>query len=94
MDLQKLTNATQQSLVAARELADAANHQYVTPGHLVLALLGQTDGIVYPLLSRLEVTPTTLRNAVTPKRPSPPKRSRSSNWPMGNVRTCRTTTSR
>ncbi|MDH5504468.1 MAG: ATP-dependent chaperone ClpB [Acidimicrobiia bacterium] len=64
MDLQKLTNATQQSLVAARELADAANHQYVAPGHLVLALLGQTDGIVYPLLSRLEVTPTALRNAV------------------------------
>ena len=64
MDIQKLTNATQQSLVAARGLADAANHQYVTPGHLVLALLSQTDGIVYPLLSRLEVTPTALRNAV------------------------------
>ncbi len=65
MDIQKLTNATQQSLVAARGLAEAANHQYVTPGHLVLALLSQTDGIVYPLLSRLEVTPTALRNAVT-----------------------------
>ncbi len=64
MDIQKLTNATQQSLVVARDLADAANHQYVTPGHLVLALLSQTDGIVYPLLSRLEVTPTALRNAV------------------------------
>ncbi len=65
MDIQKLTNATQQSLIAARGLADAANHQYVTPGHLVLALLSQTDGIVYPLLSRLEVTPTALRNAIT-----------------------------
>jgi len=65
MDIQKLTNATQQSLVAARELAEAANHQYVTPGHLVLALLSQTDGIVYPLLNRLEVTPAALRNAVT-----------------------------
>ena len=48
MDIQKLTNATQQSLVAARGVAEAANHQYVTPGHLVLALLSQTDGIVYP----------------------------------------------
>ncbi len=64
MDMQKLTNATQQSLVAARQLAETANHQYVTPGHLVLALLSQTDGIVYPLLNRLDVTPGALRNAV------------------------------
>ncbi len=65
MDMQKLTNATQQTLVAARTAADGFNHQYVTPGHLVVALLGQTDGIVYPLLNRLEVTPTAVRNAVT-----------------------------
>ncbi len=65
MDMQKLTNATQQSLVAGKEIAERANHPYLTPTHLVLALLGQTDGIVYPLLNRLDVTPTSLRNAVT-----------------------------
>ena len=65
MDMQKLTNATQQALVAAREIAEAANHPYVTPTHVVLALLGQTDGIVYPLFNRLDVTPSSLRNAVT-----------------------------
>ena len=64
MDMQKLTNATRQSLVSAQETAEALNHQFVTPSHLFMALLAQTDGLMYPLLNRLEVTPATARDAV------------------------------
>ncbi len=64
MDMNKLTHASQRVVLGARDSAGAANHQYVTPVHLVAALLGQTDGILYPLLARLGVQPTMLRDRI------------------------------
>ena len=50
---------------AAAESARAASNPEVTPDHLLLALLGQADGVVLPILQKLGVVPLTLRNAAT-----------------------------
>jgi ATP-dependent Clp protease ATP-binding subunit ClpB len=52
-------------LTAAAESARAASNPEVTPDHLLLALLGQADGVVLPILQKLGVVPLTLRNAAT-----------------------------
>ena len=57
MDQDKLTIKTQQALVAAQKLAGDANHQQVAPLHLMAALLADPEGVVYPLLHRLVVSP-------------------------------------
>ena len=62
MDVSRFTQKSQQALVAAREVAEARHHQSVEPAHLLLAMLGQPDTIVLPLLSRLEVVPASLRH--------------------------------
>jgi ATP-dependent Clp protease ATP-binding subunit ClpB len=46
-------------------IATERKHPEVGTAHLLSALLEQTDGVVLPLLTRLEVTPTTLRNRTT-----------------------------
>jgi ATP-dependent Clp protease ATP-binding subunit ClpB len=61
MDLNTFTHKAQQAVLGARAEAERRSHQAVLPEHLLLAVLGQDDGIVYPLLSRLDVDPVTLR---------------------------------
>ena len=63
MDLSKLTTKSQQALVAARDQATARNHSGICPAHLMRALTAQTDGIVFPLLQALDVTPADVRAA-------------------------------
>jgi ATP-dependent Clp protease ATP-binding subunit ClpB len=64
MNFERLTNATQRTILDARSGASEHNHQYVEPAHLLLALLGQTDGLVYPLLDRAGSSPAELRNRI------------------------------
>ncbi|MFB3739210.1 MAG: ATP-dependent chaperone ClpB [Candidatus Velamenicoccus archaeovorus] len=64
MDLQKLTMKSQAALEAAREQALARNHQTIEPEHVLLALLSDPEGVVYPLLHRLGTSPQTLRDGV------------------------------
>ena len=64
MDLNKLTNKSQQALVAARDQAQARNHSGIHPAHLLRALIAQTDGIVLPLLQAIGVQPPAVRSAV------------------------------
>jgi ATP-dependent Clp protease ATP-binding subunit ClpB len=64
MDINALTQKSQQAVLAARQSAQRRNHQSVNPLHLADALLGQTDTIVYPLLGQLDINPGPLRNAV------------------------------
>ena len=63
MDSSRLTQKSQEAVLAARDDAAARNHQYATPVHLLGALLGQSDGIVYPLLNQLGISPTELKAA-------------------------------
>ncbi|NNC39750.1 MAG: ATP-dependent chaperone ClpB [Acidimicrobiia bacterium] len=62
MNFERLTNATQRSILDARTGAKERNHQYVEPAHLLQALLVQTDGLVYPLLDRVGASPAELKN--------------------------------
>ncbi|MFP3882469.1 MAG: ATP-dependent chaperone ClpB [Actinomycetota bacterium] len=64
MNPEKLTARTREALVAATSLAQEYNHASVTPEHLALALLGQQDGIVYPLLDKMGVSPLDLRRSL------------------------------
>ncbi len=57
MDFNKLTQKTQEAIVAARDEAAGRGHAYVEPEHLLAALLAQRDGIVPPLLTRLGISP-------------------------------------
>jgi ATP-dependent Clp protease ATP-binding subunit ClpB len=64
VDLNRFTHKSQQALAGAQTLAQARNHQSIEPEHLLLALLAQTDGILYPLLTKLGIQPAALRNAL------------------------------
>jgi ATP-dependent Clp protease ATP-binding subunit ClpB len=64
MDISNFTQRSQQAVLAGRDLAAANDHPYAMPEHLLEALLQQTDGIVYPLLSRLGANPAELRTAL------------------------------
>ncbi|MFO7960807.1 MAG: ATP-dependent chaperone ClpB [Nitriliruptoraceae bacterium] len=63
--MDQLTHKSQEALRRAVAIATERKHTEVGTAHLLSALLEQTDGVVLPLLTRLEVTPTTLRNRTT-----------------------------
>src|SRR5436189_5070788 len=62
MDLNKLTLKSQEALQGAQERARERNHPLIEPVHLLLALLADPDGVVYPLLQRLGLSPRQLRD--------------------------------
>ena len=62
MDPNKLTIKSQAALQEAHAQATARNHQSIEPEHVLMALLGDPDGIVYPLLDQLNVTPGAIRS--------------------------------
>src|ERR687896_714636 len=61
MDLNKLTLKSQEALTAAQSMATELNHQQVEPAHLLAALLGQAEGVTYPILQKLGASPRALR---------------------------------
>ncbi len=64
MNTEKLTTKSREALLTATEMAREHNHGSVLSAHLGLALLAQPDGIVYPLLDSLDVTPLDLRHSL------------------------------
>jgi ATP-dependent Clp protease ATP-binding subunit ClpB len=65
MDLNRMTQKSQEALQQAAGLAKDRHHPEVSPTHLLVALLSQAEGVVLPLVQRIGVTPTTLRNAAS-----------------------------
>ena len=61
MDINALTQKSQQAVLAARQSAERRNHQSVQPLHMLDALLGQPDTILYPVLGHLGINPAALR---------------------------------
>jgi ATP-dependent Clp protease ATP-binding subunit ClpB len=53
----RLTEKTQEAIEQAQALARDAQHQEITPEHLLLALLQQQDGTVPPILQQVGVDP-------------------------------------
>ena len=64
MDINKLTLKSQEALKSAQQLATENNNQQVETAHLMGALLGQTDGVILPLMQKLGVAPQGLRTKV------------------------------
>ena len=64
MDLNKLTIKSQAALEGAHQQAVARNHQTIEPEHVLFALLSDPEGVVYPLLHHIGVTPKTVRDQV------------------------------
>jgi ATP-dependent Clp protease ATP-binding subunit ClpB len=55
MDFNTFTQKAQQAVLAARDLATQRTHPYVEPQHLLAGLLAQTDGLIYPILAKLDI---------------------------------------
>jgi ATP-dependent Clp protease ATP-binding subunit ClpB len=53
MDLERFTQKAQQAVMEAQHLAQEHNHPAIEPGHLLLALLRQTDGVAPAIVSRI-----------------------------------------
>jgi len=57
MDAEKLTLKAQEALQEAKSIAEQRHHQQIDVEHLLLALLGQKEGIVIPILQKLGSNP-------------------------------------
>ncbi|MFQ5556986.1 MAG: ATP-dependent Clp protease ATP-binding subunit [Acidimicrobiales bacterium] len=62
LDPNRWTLKTTEAFSAATEAARAAANPEVTPDHLLLALVGQQEGIVLPLLNKVGVDPRAASN--------------------------------
>jgi len=57
MRFDKFTLKAQQAVQGAQELAQTMNHAQIEPAHLLRTLLAQEEGLVRPVLKKLEVEP-------------------------------------
>ncbi|MCL4502141.1 MAG: ATP-dependent chaperone ClpB [Deltaproteobacteria bacterium] len=64
MPIDKLTYKAQEVLQGAQELARQLNHNQLEPAHLLRTLLAQEEGLIRPLLQKLEVDPKVLTKKV------------------------------
>jgi ATP-dependent Clp protease ATP-binding subunit ClpB len=62
MRLDKFTIKGQESVLEAQHKASEYGNQQVEPGHLLLALLDQEEGLVKPILQKLGVDPGSIRS--------------------------------
>ena len=75
MDLNKLTQKSQEAVQEAQTIAVRYGHIEVDGEHLLLALLEQTDGLVPRLLARMDVPVQPLTQAITQELERRPKTS-------------------
>ncbi|MGH2662017.1 MAG: ATP-dependent chaperone ClpB [Actinomycetota bacterium] len=73
MDPAKLTLRSREAVAEAQRLAAERSHQQVEPGHLLAALLADADGVIYPLLHRLGISPRALRDPIEDRLKNLPK---------------------
>ena len=73
MRIDKYTQKMQEALQAAQDLASQSNHQELTNEHFLLSLLDQSDGITQPLLEKIGVPSTQLRDRLTTELDHRPK---------------------
>jgi ATP-dependent Clp protease ATP-binding subunit ClpB len=60
MNLEKYTQKSQESILAAQRLAQDLNHQSIEPAHLLQALLGQDQGVVPAIVTKVSGSPLAL----------------------------------
>jgi ATP-dependent Clp protease ATP-binding subunit ClpB len=64
MDINRMTQKTQEAIQAAQSLAVRCGHVEVDGEHLLLALLKQSDGLVPRIVAKLDVDPGNMIDAV------------------------------
>lgn len=64
MNMEKLTQKSQEALLDAQNGAIRSGHQEIDAEHLALSLLSQGNGLIPRLLERLGITPQSLKNAL------------------------------
>jgi ATP-dependent Clp protease ATP-binding subunit ClpB len=64
VDADRLTTRSKEALGRAAGIARDRSHPEAGTAHLLAALLEQSDGVVLPVLQKIGVVPTTLRNRV------------------------------
>ena len=57
MNVEKLTLKAQEALQEAKVIAEHKHHQQIDVEHLLLALVGQREGVVIPILQKLGANP-------------------------------------
>ena len=62
MDPGKLTLRSRQALTEAQRLAAERNHQRVEPEHLLFSLLSDPEGVLYPVLHAIGISPRSVRD--------------------------------
>ena len=55
MDLNRFTSKSAEAVQGAMQLAGQLSHQAVEPLHLLMALIGQSGGLVPSILEKLEI---------------------------------------
>jgi ATP-dependent Clp protease ATP-binding subunit ClpB len=73
MRIDKFTQKMQEALQSAQDLASQSNHQEITNEHFLSALLDQSDGITRPLLEKIGVSVTRLREGLASELEGRPK---------------------
>src|SRR5579862_1026787 len=56
----KLTQKAQEALQQSQEIANASSHQAVHPLHLLIALTGEKEGIIRPVLEKCGIDPDSM----------------------------------
>jgi ATP-dependent Clp protease ATP-binding subunit ClpB len=89
MQMDRFTAKLQEGLQESQTLASGLQHQELSPEHLFLALLRQQDGLLRPLLEKLEVRPQPVEQELERELASRPKVSgaASSQFIGANLRT-------
>ncbi|MGH8791692.1 MAG: ATP-dependent chaperone ClpB [Stackebrandtia sp.] len=62
LDPNRWTLKTQEAVQAAIAAAQANSNPEITPDHLLVALLGQEEGVVLPIVEKVGLSPLSLRN--------------------------------
>ena len=84
MRIDRLTAKMQEGLQESQALASSLQHQEITPEHLLLSLLRQSDGLVRPLLERLQVAPRSIEQQLEAELAKRPKVSGATDQYLGN----------
>lgn len=66
----RFTPRARNAVMAAQEQARAAGNAVITPGHLVLGLLTDPDGLAAKAIAAQDITPEAIRQAVTASLPA------------------------
>ena len=80
----KFTQKMQEALQASQDIAAGFNQQEITNEHFLIALLDQSDGITRPLLEKMGVNATTLREKLEADARRRPQVHGSSDVRIGN----------